>query len=728
MTPLVSQILKEAEKLLQDKRFPEALSWLKDIDRSSLKGEDHGYYCILLTEAGLKVGDYSEDCIDEAIEIFRFSNDTEKFAKAKFLKAWLLSSLGRHHEAKEVSLEAYTNYLRCNKPKNAARVLNWLSFGLFQTGNVEAAISNLKKCIEIYDQLGETVTKTKVAHNLAHVYFVCGQLRSSLSTYDSYPISELKSEEKPVLNFCLTCSMIHAFRGDISTAKDLIEGCRAHLGKYVRERALYYEYLGWISLLDADYDPAEKALESGLEISLGLTPEGDMVCQIKRLFGDLYVATSKLDFAEQYAKEALEVAERIGERKEIAACYRIFAQIEQHRGNENKARKWYKKAIDLFNLIGSRYELAVTRYLAATSGLFYNGERTAMLYLAKEYFESEDITHYVEKTNAQLSKIQSPRRIVTKSGNVSKSVDACKSSDVCPTIIAVNPQMKKLIEFAEHVAESEMTVLLTGATGTGKDLLARYIHYCSGRTGEFVAVNAAAIPNTMIESELFGHRKGAFTGASQDRPGLFEQADGGTFYLDEIADATPEFQAKLLRVLETRSVRRLGENKTRRVAFRLIAASNHDLHQRMRDNLFRPDLYHRLNEICIDVPSLEYRTEDIPALVEHFLTLADFDLSNSNEKDIERLGKILSQHSWPGNVRQLKAEVTRLWLAAKSDVGRMIELAQERELKSEPEELLELLEQTNWNRREVARILGVSEATIRHRIKKYCLAKESKIS
>jgi DNA-binding NtrC family response regulator len=127
-----------------------------------------------------------------------------------------------------------------------------------------------------------------------------------------------------------------------------------------------------------------------------------------------------------------------------------------------------------------------------------------------------------------------------------------------------------------------MTVFLTGDTGTGKDLLARYIHFCSGRTGEFVTVNAAAIPNPMIEAELFGHTKGAYTSADKDRKGLIEQADKGTFYLNEIADATPEFQAKLLEVLETRQVRRLGANTSKKVNFRLIAATNHDLKARMQ--------------------------------------------------------------------------------------------------------------------------------------------------
>jgi DNA-binding NtrC family response regulator/tetratricopeptide (TPR) repeat protein len=786
-----TQTFQQVETFLHDKRFPEALHLLKTLDTSSLKGEEYGYYCILLTEAGLNVGEYFESCIDKAIETFRFSSDAEKFAKAKFLKGWLLSSVGKHHEAKEILLEAYANYLRCKNLKSAARVLNWLSYSAFQTGNIEAATDNLRRCIDIYSNLGESTIATKVGHNLAKTFYATGSLQQSLSAFKEHHPAASTHDEKALLLYYVMSAVPHALKGDIFTSKRTIKEAKPYLDKYIHEKAIYYENLGLILILDGDYAGAETALKEGLRISLEIAPESALVSQIKRLFGDLYIAmsnvgldsrlhgndkeppidkhasflrrqesskpsflrkqeTSDVSFlrrqeasdpsflrrqetsialAEQYASEALAVAEKINERVEIAACYRIFAQIEQYQatptasceaptipttsgGAPSKAREWYKKAIDLFNLIGSRYELAVTRFLAATSGLYSNGERMAMLYLAREYFESEEVHHYVEKIDAALKAAPTVHRPIRK------------PSPACPTIIAVNPQMKKLIALAEHVAESEMTVLLTGETGTGKDILARYIHYLSERSGEFVAVNAAAIPETMIESELFGYRKGSFTGAMYDRAGLFEQADKGTFYLDEISDSSPEFQAKLLRVLETRCTRRLGENKTRQVAFRLIAASNHDLHQRMRDNLFRLDLYHRLNEICIHLPPLDDRKDDIPALVRHFLTFAGFSLTDGNESEVEQLGKTLSHRTWPGNVRELEHEVKRLWAHAKGDVSRMIELTLDSSSKSKPEFLLQLLEMHNWNRRRVARIMGVSEGTIRIWIKKFGLTRQ----
>jgi transcriptional regulator with PAS, ATPase and Fis domain len=716
MTSLASHILTKAEDLLRNKKFPEALDHLKKIDPSSLGKEEYGYYCILLAEVGLYREDYAVDGIDEAVEIFRFSRDTEKFARAKFLKGWSLSLEGKFGEAKEILLEAYANYLRCHNLPQAARVLNRLSFVVFHSGNIETTIDNLKKCLDIYDRLGDSVRMAEVAHNLAYVYFASGNLNKSLSTYDAYPVTVEVHGEKPVANYYFMSAVLHALKGDLETARTAIAKSKPYLGTYAREKAVYSENLGLLSILARDFAEAEKALKSGLEISLEIAPESALVSQIKRLLADLYVAVNRLDLAERYATEALAVAEKLNELVEVAACWRVFAQIEAHRGNESTAREYFRKAIDLFHRVGSRYELAVTRYLAATSGLYYNGERSALLYLAREYFESEDVTHYIDKVNTQLRRIALPRKPVNRSGEIS------------PTIIAVSSHMKKLIAFAEHIAASEMSVLLTGETGTGKDLLARYIHHCCGRPGEFVAVNASAIPVSMIESELFGCKQGAFTGANKDRSGLFEQAENGTFYLDEVCDASGELQAKLLQVLETRQVRRLGENKSRPVAFRLIAASNHDLHQRMKDNQFRRDLYYRLNEIHIELPPLRHRKDDIPHLVEHFLTFAGFDLTkNRSHREIERLSKILSERPWPGNIRQLRAEVRHLWLLSHGDLSQMIDLAVESEPTAEPERLLEVLEQTNWNRREAARVLGVSEGTIRNRIKKYDLREELKI-
>ncbi|MCZ6458446.1 MAG: sigma 54-interacting transcriptional regulator, partial [Gammaproteobacteria bacterium] len=219
-------------------------------------------------------------------------------------------------------------------------------------------------------------------------------------------------------------------------------------------------------------------------------------------------------------------------------------------------------------------------------------------------------------------------------------------------IISRSASMEELLNQARRLAKTESSVLISGASGTGKELLARAIHSASERSGEFVAINCAAIPDTLLESELFGHAKGAFTGALRERTGLFKHASGGTLFLDEIGDMPLNLQAKLLRVLQERQVRPLGSNIALPIDARVISATNHDLDSAMRDGSFREDLYYRLNVLELQMPTLAERREDIPVLVAHKLE----ELA-SNAGTIRRFSpgavELLMVAEWPGNVRQL---------------------------------------------------------------------------
>jgi two-component system response regulator HydG len=200
---------------------------------------------------------------------------------------------------------------------------------------------------------------------------------------------------------------------------------------------------------------------------------------------------------------------------------------------------------------------------------------------------------------------------------------------------------------------------------------------------------------------------------------MFEAADNGTFYLNEIADATSSFQAKLLEVIETRKVRRLGENKHLPVNFRLVAATNHDLKQRIEEGLFRSDLFHRLNEISIELPPLCERTGDIQQLLEHFLRTSGFDSNQDGDPDsINRLAVILARREWPGNVRQLRAEINRLLLTSNRNLKAMIELADETAAADPHQALLDALDAAGGNKSKAARALGIKESTLRYRLKK----------
>ena len=228
-------------------------------------------------------------------------------------------------------------------------------------------------------------------------------------------------------------------------------------------------------------------------------------------------------------------------------------------------------------------------------------------------------------------------------------------------VVSVSPKMTELMNFVRKVAASEATtVLIQGESGTGKDLIAKAIHYESSRQEKpFVAINCSAIPETLMEAELFGHEKGAFTDAKQMKKGLFEAADGGTLFLDEIGELSPLLQAKLLRVLEDQVIRRVGGIRDMQVDVRVIAASNRDLEKAVRDGQFRQDLYYRLAIIAIFIPPLRDRKQDIMPLVDFFIERYNRRFKKSIRGITDETRRLIFTHNWPGNVRELKNTIER---------------------------------------------------------------------
>ncbi len=234
-------------------------------------------------------------------------------------------------------------------------------------------------------------------------------------------------------------------------------------------------------------------------------------------------------------------------------------------------------------------------------------------------------------------------------------------------LVGTSAQMRGVLDFVQKVADTDSTVLIQGESGTGKEMVARMLHYSSGRTqGPLVPVNCGAIPENLLESELFGHEKGAFTGAAHTRLGRFELAHGGTIFLDEIGELSPALQVKLLRVLQERSFERIGGTKTINVDVRIIAATNQDLERAVQDKRFRQDLYYRLNVIPITIPPLRERRSDIPALVEHFIASFNRTKHTAITGCTEEAAAYLIGYSWPGNIRELENMIERLVVLKKS--------------------------------------------------------------
>jgi two-component system, NtrC family, response regulator len=307
-------------------------------------------------------------------------------------------------------------------------------------------------------------------------------------------------------------------------------------------------------------------------------------------------------------------------------------------------------------------------------------------------------------------------------------------------IIGQHPEMQRLFRTVAQIAVTPSTVLITGESGTGKELVARAIHRMSPRKDRpFVAVNPAAISDTLVESELFGHEKGAFTGAYQRKPGRFELAQGGTLFLDEIASLKPEMQAKLLRVLQEREIERVGGTRTIRLDVRIVAASNVDLRQAVERDQFRADLYYRLNVVPITVPPLRQRRSDVALLVDHFVKRYTRELGKRIDGVTPEALAALSEYQWPGNIRELQNVIERAVALVESgpiglndlptdvllpDHRGRVKQAENLPLKTATDEferqiVMRILERVRWNRSEAARILGIHRNSLKMKLQRW---------
>ncbi len=286
------------------------------------------------------------------------------------------------------------------------------------------------------------------------------------------------------------------------------------------------------------------------------------------------------------------------------------------------------------------------------------------------------------------------------------------------TIITKSPTFQKVLDTAKTVADYDVNVLIEGETGTGKSLLAKYIHHLSSRrAGPFVKVNCAAIPESLLEAELFGYIKGAFTGAVKDKPGKVELAEGGTLFLDEIGDMPLHLQAKILHLVQEKEFERLGDTKTRRVNVHIIASTNKNLRELIKRGEFREDLYYRLSVVRLYLPPLRERKEDIPALLKHFLEKYARKYSRRIKGYSSEVIRLLLSYHFPGNVRELENIVERAVITCRGslinleDIQIEVENSQ-REQEEEKEKIRRVLEQVGWNKSLAARMLGMHRTTL----------------
>jgi two-component system response regulator AtoC len=321
--------------------------------------------------------------------------------------------------------------------------------------------------------------------------------------------------------------------------------------------------------------------------------------------------------------------------------------------------------------------------------------------------------------------------------NRPEAASATAIADGLGDLIGRSPVMQQLFDMTRLVADSSATVLIQGESGTGKELLARTIHALSNRRDRpFIVVDCGSLPETLLESELFGHVKGSFTGAVANKRGLFEEADGGTIFLDEIADTTPTFQAKLLRVLQEGEIKPVGGTRSLKIHARVISASNKDLAELVKAKTFRQDLYYRLAVLPLYLPALRERRDDIPLLVRHFVAASCARHHQPARQIAERTMRALRDAAWPGNVRQLQHYIERAVVTTVGpslvcddllDVGTADEYESLRSAsrgavaQTERARIVDALEKTAGNRLKAAKLLKISRASLYNKLRAYCI-------
>jgi transcriptional regulator with PAS, ATPase and Fis domain len=661
--------------------------------------------------------------------------ETADLAEIFLLTGKVLVNLGNYKEAETALLDAESLFRRTDNMTGKINAANQLARVYFIRCEYKNALKYLLEAVRLADRLGDKRQLAFLWGNIGRVYTLMGNFK--------------KAAEALSLNVDIS----HELRDDEETAKALLslgylemqseqyEKAESHFEqaypilikeKLRREIVIYQTYCGELKSRCGEHTAARRFLNEAIEAARKLAPESSLMVAPLRHLAELELAVGRKPEASRLANKALALAKKVGESVEKAAAIRILAQIAASEGDSsirdrNKAVELFAKVLDIFEEAGARSERADTLVIMASCGLGSPRRRLANLFRAHDLYKQMGITLKCEKTQSLINRAESP--------NATRDMKHAHSSDKEPIIITASRPLKKVLKQLSQAARAELPVLLIGETGTGKDLLARHFHAKTGRKGKFVAVNCAAFPDTLLEAELFGYRKGAFTGAANDKEGLLHRANGGTFLLDEIGELSLSSQAKLLTAIETCRARSLGATSEDELDIRFIAATNCDLSAMVETGTFRRDLYYRLSGIVFTIPPLSERPEDIPLLVHHFLKKEGV-LTDEEPVDPALIAEF-SSRSWPGNVRQLESEVRKLALfstmAREDSLGDLAGVLIQDDSDTQTVSLFNQVEQferalitkalrrANGNKSQAARSLSIHESTLRAKMKRHSI-------
>ncbi|MCH7878926.1 MAG: sigma 54-interacting transcriptional regulator [candidate division Zixibacteria bacterium] len=659
--------------------------------------------------------------------------ETSELSRVYLTLGGILRDMGELEEAERCFRDSESIARRSDNEIGRGNALNSLAQLCFMRSDMQQAISLLMAAIGIARELGDTRRLAFLYGNLGRVQsFVGASCRAIENLNLNIKLSLDLGDKAEAAKARLSLGYERVRLGALAEAEqefDLADEIIAS-EKMNREEVISLIYRGELETKRERFEPARHACAEALRLADRLAPDGDLSARARRGLAELALKEGKWRRALKLARDAEKLFSALGEKIDLGVVCQIQAEALFELEFVDEAVSQFTRCLDLLDGSSANAELARALEWAGTVSMFSLHKRLAYLFRAQEMYTRRGdarsrsrIDRFIATAPEFSTEYEAPVADITPTENLSSRVE----------FITANAQMKKIMAQMLMIRTGDLPILLTGETGVGKGQLARHFHALARPGKPFISVNVTNMPENLLESELFGHRKGAFTDAVENAPGLLVAANGGVLFLDEIGEMPLKLQTRLLSVIEEKRFRPLGSVDEIEVDFILITATNSDLKVMVEEGRFRRDLYHRLDGFTFDILPLRDRKEDIALLLEHYLSR--YGLLQAGQSPESELMRQFLSHSWPGNVRELENMVKRMKaFSSLVKEGSLVELVQssfdvDREVETsdlfnqverfERGLILEALISSGWNKSGAARQLKIHESTLRAKMKRY---------
>ncbi len=658
-------------------------------------------------------------------------NDRILLAEIFVAMAGSLIKLGEFKEAEKAYRDAESIFRRCDNLEGQCRALNLLSGLFFKINDFQNSMAALTDALVIARKLNDTRKISYMMGNLGRINTFLGNFDAATKHLQlNIDLSAELADWLEVGRAYLSLAYVQIQGGQFEKAEENLSKGAIHIEAEHsrRDMVIYLSYLGELYRRTGRLDQSEETLRKALAIAEDEAPNSTLHGRVLRQMAELLVCRKNYISSSRMAARGMVIMQEFNHTIEIGALTKLKAIAADAKNDREQCRNLFDKALEILVESGVRFEKADALVAAGKCRSFSIRKRLIYLFRAEEFFTRCRMNARLVEVGALIAQLNEEK---SSAGRVFDSDAAALDSKF--EFRTESPELKQFLKQLKVIGQSELPILLLGETGVGKDHMARYYQTLVRPGSPFIAINCASVPETLLESELFGHKRGAFTGAENDKLGLFVAANGGVLFLDEIGDMPLSLQAKLLGVLERKKLIPLGSTQEVELDIKLVAASNRNLEAMVEQGKFRRDLYFRLSGISFCIPPLRERKEDIPVLLEQFLK--DSALLEKGQCVPAEMLKHFLEYDWPGNVRELQNKVKKLEVMTKMVAeGDIVELSRsllahageskdtsftERVEEFERQLIMEALLAAKGNKSEAARMLGIHEATVRTKLKRY---------